>query len=70
MAVNKEDIRELTDDELIEKIKEEQLRWRRLKFNHTASQLDNPLLLRTLRRDIARLKTELRQRQLEAQATE
>ncbi|HXH18134.1 MAG TPA: 50S ribosomal protein L29 [Chitinophagales bacterium] len=64
--IKKEDIKEFANDELAEKIKENQLRYRKMKFNHTVSPLDNPLSLRWLRRDIARLKTELRKRELEA----
>ncbi|NNC94253.1 MAG: 50S ribosomal protein L29 [Chitinophagales bacterium] len=62
--MNKEDIRELTDEELVEKISSEQLRYKKLRFNHTVSPLDNPLVLRGVRRDIARLKTELKNRQI------
>jgi len=65
--IKKEDIKEFANDELVEKIKEGQLRYRKMKFNHTVSPLDNPLQLRWQRRDIARLKTELRKRELEAE---
>lgn len=64
--IKKEDIKEFANDELAEKIKEGQIRYRKMRFNHTVSPLDNPLALRWQRRDIARLKTELRRRELEA----
>lgn len=64
--IKKEDIKEFANDELAEKVKEGQLRFTKMKFNHAVSPLDNPLLLRWQRRDIARLKTELRRRELEA----
>ena len=64
--IKKEDIKEFANDELAEKVKEGQLRSTKMKFNHAVSPLDNPLLLRWQRRDIARLKTELRRRELEA----
>ena len=67
--IKKEDIKEFANDELAEKIKEGQVRYRKMKFNHTVSPLDNPLLIRWQRRDIARLKTELKRRELEAEKT-
>ena len=63
MAIKKEDIKELTNEELVEKIKDERTRLQKLRFNHTVSSLDNPLVLRSIRRDVARLITELHRRQ-------
>lgn len=65
MALNKEDIAQLTTEELVEKVKSEKQLYTKMKFNHTVTPLDNPLVLRAKRRDIARLMTELRKRQLE-----
>ncbi len=59
------EIRQLTTKELIERIEEEKIRLVKIKMNHAISPLDNPLMIRELRRTIARLKTELRKRQLE-----
>ncbi len=59
---SKADIKELSNDELEQKIVDEKLRYRKLQFNHKVSQLDNPILLRGVRRDIARYITELRKR--------
>jgi large subunit ribosomal protein L29 len=64
--IKKEDIKEFANDELAEKVKEGQARYKKMKFNHAVSPLDNPLTIRWQRRDIARLKTELRKRELEA----
>lgn len=36
----------------------------RLRFQHAVNQLENPLKLKTVRRDIARVKTILREREL------
>lgn len=58
------EIRQLTNKELEERISEEKNLFARMKINHTVSQLDNPLKIRKSRRIIARLNTELRQRQL------
>jgi large subunit ribosomal protein L29 len=38
----------------------------RLRFRAATSELDNPMLLRSLRRDVARLKTVIRERELAA----
>ncbi|MFQ5536452.1 MAG: 50S ribosomal protein L29 [Gemmatimonadota bacterium] len=59
-----EDIREWDDAEIqtrIEELKEEQFK---LRFKSAMMELENPSLLRTIRRDIARLKTVLREREL------
>lgn len=66
--INKEDIKELTTEELVEKVKAEKLSYKKAKFNHAISQLDNPLKLRAQRRDIARLMTELNGRTNNEQA--
>ncbi|MEL6719201.1 MAG: 50S ribosomal protein L29, partial [Bacteroidota bacterium] len=39
--------------------------FQKLKFDHATKGLENPLDLRNYRRDIARIKTELRKRELE-----
>jgi large subunit ribosomal protein L29 len=59
------EIRQLSTKELIERIEEEKLHLVMLRMNHAVSPLENPLQIRNVRRDIARLKTELRRRQLE-----
>lgn len=63
-ANKKEDIKEFANDELVAKIAEGKARYQKLKFNHTVTPLDNPLTLRFVRRDIARLATELRSREI------
>lgn len=66
--VKKEDINEYSTEELIQKIKDERVKYKKAKFNHAVSPLDNPLSLRDMRRDIARLLTELAKRN-KAEAT-
>ncbi|MCB0539981.1 MAG: 50S ribosomal protein L29 [Bacteroidetes bacterium] len=68
MALNKEDIKQLTTDELIEKSSETKLKLKKLEFTHAISAVDNPLKIRAMRRDVARLLTELRRRELENSA--
>lgn len=58
------EIQDLTNKELKDLIEEEQLRYIRMKLSHKISPLDNPMKIRQTRRKIARLKTELRFRQL------
>ncbi len=58
------EIRELTDKELKEKIEDEKAHLVRMKLNHAVSPLDNPNKLKESRRLVARLKTELRKREL------
>jgi large subunit ribosomal protein L29 len=52
--------------DLSAKIKEDELRVKKLTFAHAVSPLENPQSIRALRRDIARLKTQLRKTQLGA----
>lgn len=58
------EIKELTTPELEERLVAERESLVRMKLNHSISPLDNPLQIRATRRNIARLATELRQREL------
>ena len=58
------EIRELTTKELREKIKDEKQRLAQLKLTHAISPLENPHEIRQTKRFIARMLTELRQREL------
>lgn len=58
------EIRELTTKELEERIDTEKTHLIRLKLNHAVSPLDNPLKIQETRKNIARMKTELRNREL------
>lgn len=57
--MKKEDFSGLTIQELKEKIEQEKLRLLKLKMNHKISPIDNPASIRLIRRNIARMKTEL-----------
>lgn len=61
-----EEVKELTTQELTDRIAEEKSNLTRLKFSHAVSALENPLRIRLLKRDIARLNTELTRRRKEA----
>ena len=53
----------LNESDLVARIKEDELRLKKLQFAHSISPLENPVSIRGLRRDIARLKTELKKKQ-------
>ena len=59
-----EEIRELADDELTSRIAQLEEERFRLRFRSASEALEEPLRLRTLRRDIARLQTVARERAL------
>jgi len=62
-----EDIRGMTDDEIQERIQELTEERFRLRFRSATMALENPKLLTEIRRDIARMKTILRERKLAQQ---
>jgi large subunit ribosomal protein L29 len=56
----------LSGAELTAKIQEDEMRMKKLTFAHAIAPLENPQSIRILRKDIARLKTQLRKTQIEA----
>lgn len=58
------EIRELTEQELNEKIHELKEELFNLRFQLATGQLDNPMRIRQVRKDIARVKTIMREREL------
>ena len=61
------EIRELTTTELQERLENEESMLVRMKMNHAVSPLDNPNKIVETRRNIARLKTEVKARQIQEQ---
>ena len=59
-------IRELTEEELTKKVADYKDELFNLRFQLATGQLDNPLRIRDVRKNIARCKTILRQRQIAA----
>ena len=53
----------MSDTDLQARLGEDKLRLKKLKFAHAISPLENPMTIRGLRKDIARLQTELKNRQ-------
>lgn len=58
-------IRDFSDDELIQKIKDLKGELFNLRFQAATGQLDNPMRIREVRKTIARMKTVLTERQNE-----
>ena len=58
------DIREWDNVEISARLKELQEEQFKLRFSSATMELENPRILRTIRRDIARLNTILREREL------
>jgi len=56
-AIKAEELRELTVEELQKKLISVEMDFAELKFKHSLNQLENPMLLRTMKRDIARINT-------------
>jgi large subunit ribosomal protein L29 len=59
-----DDLRNLTDDELLGRLKESKEELFNLRFQVATGQLDNNRRLQTVRRDIARIYTVMREREL------
>ena len=58
------EIREIATNELAERIQTEGANYNQMVLNHSISPLENPAQIKKLRRTIARMKAELRQREL------
>lgn len=54
---------ELSKEDLKARIQEDELRLKKLSFAHVITPLENPMSIRSIRRDIARMKTELKKRE-------
>ena len=61
-------LREMTDVELAKKLDELKKELFHLRFQHAINQLDNPMRLKAVRKEIAVVKTIIRERELKAQA--
>ena len=61
------EIRDLNKEQLEERIKELKEELFNLRFQHAINQLDNPMKLKTVKKDIARAMTILREIELKAQ---
>ncbi|MDZ7374946.1 MAG: 50S ribosomal protein L29 [candidate division KSB1 bacterium] len=59
-----EEIRQLPVEELKLRLRDAEEEYANLRFQHAMRQLDNPMRLRLIRKDIARMKTVLREYEL------
>lgn len=60
------ELKDLSQSDIIERIDELEAKQEKLVLSHKVSQLENPLVIRSGRKEIARLKTELRKKELQA----
>jgi large subunit ribosomal protein L29 len=58
------ELTEMSDSDLQAELKQINVQYQKQRFDHTIKGLDNPLMLRNTKRDIARLQTEIRRREL------
>ncbi|MCH2083345.1 MAG: 50S ribosomal protein L29 [Saprospiraceae bacterium] len=64
------ELQDYSDADLKSELENIETQYQKLQFDHTIRGLDNPLTLREVRRDIARLKTEVRRRELAGMSEE
>ena len=57
-------LKELTPEDLQARIQDDEVRVKKMSFAHSITPLENPMSIRDLRRDLSRMKTELRKRHL------
>jgi len=58
------ELQEFSDADLQSELQETELAYQKMKFDHAVKGIEDPISLREVRRDIARLKTEIRRREL------
>jgi large subunit ribosomal protein L29 len=59
-------LKDLSEVDLKARIQEDELRLKKLQFAHAISPLENPMSIRSLRKDVARLKTALSKKKVSA----
>lgn len=58
------ELQEYSDADLQAELEATEGRYQKMKFDHNVNGLENPLVLREVRRDVARINTEIRRREL------
>lgn len=61
-------LKQMSEADLKGRIEEDKMRLKKLKFAHSVSPIENPMVFRDLRKDVARAETELQKRKLEAKS--
>ena len=64
------ELQEYDDESLRSELTATEQEYRKLKFDHSIRGIDNPLVIREVRRDVARLQTEVRRREIAAMTPE
>lgn len=64
------ELKELSAEDLANELVEIKAQYQKLKFDHAVKGLENPLIIREIRRDVARIKGEIRSRELAAMSAE
>jgi large subunit ribosomal protein L29 len=59
-----QDLSNLSEADLLKNIEDSTLRLKRMMFSHAITPIENPMTIRLVRREIARLQTQLRRKQL------
>ena len=65
---NYQELKEVNSDELKTELEANQVKLTKMKFNHAISPLENTNVIKEVRKQIARIHTELRKRALTKQA--
>ena len=58
------ELKEIETKDLAERLEAEVAKYNQMKLNHAITPMENPSQIKAARRDMARMKTELRQREL------
>lgn len=58
------ELQEISDADLVGELEGSEVEYQKMQFDHVVKGLDNPLELKELRRDIARIQTEIRRREM------
>jgi large subunit ribosomal protein L29 len=64
------ELQDISDEDLASQLEQTEAQYQNQKFEHAIKGLENPLTLREARRDVARLQTEIRRRQLATMSKE
>jgi len=64
------ELQDFSDSDLQSELRETESAYQNMMFDHAVKGIENPISLREVRRDIARLKTEIRRRELAEMSSE
>ena len=64
------ELKEMSDADLKDELKQIHVQYHKLRFDHTIKGLDNPVTLKNTKRDVARIQTEIRKREIDTMTPE